>query len=214
MCRKLHPFRNGWHLKDRERGCELSAKFRRKRQILQSCILQQSIAPGLASWWLLGSRAGDAKTWHWKCTITRFGVEIWSESKLTCYERQTTPFLTSWSSVVNQSQCDQLPHWLLGNAVWGRKAAAAQDAVRTPWACSWLTALPCHLRQALPWPHTSDKKMITRLKLLHAEIKYSACSPSWAVFAPFLILAHPQHIACFQATQPQRLETWFKKKIK
>lgn len=141
-----------------------------------------SVALGLASMWLLDNKAGGIKTWQWKYTITRFGLETWCESKLTCYERQTIPFLTFWSSVANYQQHNQRlpPAQPFGNA---HEAERRQQCSTWQGHLQQVLDLLCHLGQAAPWPCTSARRMITRLKLLQGRDKIQSLKKMCPVLA-------------------------------
>lgn len=149
------------------------------------------------------------------------GNTMWEQADLPW--DASTPSPTHWFSVASCSQHGHHPYqaspWEM--PMWGSKAAA-QHVARTPRACSSLPLLPCHLGQAVPWPHTSAKKLVKGLKLLQAREKIRSLkkdmsqphSPSRALFVSFLILAHPKHVFKLLLPQPQELETCFKKKEK
>lgn len=225
-CQKLHSFRKEWHLRGTK--CTSSqtnaAKFRWKRQILLSCQLQQNCCT--ASCWHVPIRLevpkpARLKMHHYSVLGMKCDVEA-SWPAMRCKHSFSKPLVFG---------CQLFPTWPLptpayplGNAClrqWGSEAAA-QHVVRTPRACSPLLFLPCHLEQAVPWPLTSAKNLVKGLKLLQAREKIwslkkdvsQPCSPSRALFVPFLILAHPKHVFKLLLPQPQELETCFKKKKK
>lgn len=103
-----------------------------KGKFFQVANCSESVALGLARVWQEGCRY--QKLTQWKYTIMRFRVETWSESKLTCYEMQTTPFLTLCSAT-SCSQHDHCLHQpsLCEMPLWGSEAAAVQHVAWTPW---------------------------------------------------------------------------------
>lgn len=125
--------------------------------------------------------------------------------------RYKIPFLTPWFSVANYLQHIHGWHhpFLWEMPMWGSEAAA-QHVARTLPACSSLPFLPYHLRQAVPWPHTSAKNLIEGLKLFQAREKNLEFK-KWHVLAPQSQQSSPWSLsdfrtckACFQAPQPQK----------
>lgn len=163
ICWRLHPFGNRWHLRGREGASSQTnaAKFRWKRQILWSCILQQKCCTGSCKHVTTGQQ-------HWRCqnlTMKMHHYEVWPGNTMW---KQADLLWEANNSLSNFLVfCCQLSLMCpaLGKCPQGSEAAAAQHVARTPWACPWLAALLCHVGQAVPWPRTSAKRMLTRLKL-------------------------------------------------